>query len=215
MSWGRIANDDRLFRLCTFPIAFKTGKKKCIFEPKKVMYIEPQDDGSLAASLAWQRFVPTADLVHQYGCRLSRGINKKKKDEGKYSDAKRNVYCGSYQLRASDVRDLPSNVQGVVFADVYHQIENDEFAHAHLRILLEANWDSEGTKTAILVWLWGACYGPLAHICDCDKHLNPHPHVDLGPGPRGPYHDTRSRFERWRAVLRFRVCNWLWQKFFR
>src|SRR5271156_2111615 len=115
MKWGRITDSDRLFRLCTHPIAFKTAKKNHIFDPKKVMYIQPQDDGSLAASFAWERFVPTTELVHAYGCRLSSGINRKKQNERKDPQKNRNVYCGAYQLQASDVRELVSNVQDVIF----------------------------------------------------------------------------------------------------
>jgi len=215
MKWGRVADTDSLFRLSTHPIAFKIQKKKLVFASAKVMNIKKQDDGSWASSFAWERYVPTTELVHDYGCRLSLGINNAARNSGTYEDSTRNIYCGAYQLRASDVRELPTAVDDVVSADVYHLIENDEFAHAHLRVILGGKLPIEGTKTAILVRLWEACYGPLTHVCDCDKQIDPHPYLALEPGPQGPYHDTRSRFERWRAVMGFRVCNWLWQKFFR
>jgi hypothetical protein len=206
--WGRISNNQNLFRLCTYPIAFKRDK----FVPEKAIKLHDQPDGSFAASVAWQRFAPNSELVHAYGCRLSAGINRKAKALEKYQQKTKNVYCGAYQLSANAVRSLALQVDDVEFADVLHQIEEGEIAHAHVKIILKHELDTEGTKTAILDRLWNAFYGPITHVCECDKEIDPHPSQGLTDGPKGPYVDSRGWFVRAFSMIRFRVCNWLWEK---
>jgi hypothetical protein len=209
MNLGRIPNSDNLFRLCTHPISFK----KDIFVSKKVIKIFPQPDGSLLASLAWERFVPSAELVHAYGCRLALGINERAIARGKYQDENKNIYCGAYQVRASAVRALPNEVDEVEFADVVHHTESGEIAHTDLRIVLfpRPDLNVESATTAIVDRLWNNFSGPLRHICDCDQEVNPHPSAKLDAAPLGEYSDNRSRYYRRWSIIRWRLLSWLWE----
>jgi hypothetical protein len=210
MNLGLIPDGDNLFRLCTHPISFDSRDR---FVPGKVIKIYDEPDGSLVASLAWERLVPTTDLVHAYGCRLSLGINRRAVAKGSYQKEKRSIYCGAYKLRASAVRALPNEVDEVRFADVVHRTESGEIAHTDLRIVLfqRADLNVESTKTAILACLWNVCQGPLRHMCDCDSEVNPHPNLNLDVAPLGEYSDARSHCDRRWSTIRYRALNWMWR----
>jgi hypothetical protein len=210
MRCGRIPDGDNLFRFCTHPISFK-GKT---FEYGKAIWLSEYPDRSLLTSLSWERFAPTAKLLHACGCRLALGINEKAKAKNKYKDKNKSIYCGAYQLRASAVRALPNAIGDVEFADVFHQIENGEIAHAALKIVLvpRHGLDIENTKTAIVDRLWNACGGPLRHVCECDREIHQHPSASLITAPGGAYVDTRSHISRFWSFIRYQVLNWLWQR---
>jgi hypothetical protein len=211
MNWGRIPDNDNLFRHCTHPISFKKDR----FASEKVIKIYDEPDGkTLLASLAWQRFVPTTELVHGYGCRLSLGINNRANAKGKIDANRRNIYCGAYKLSADTVRALRTDLDEVESADVIHNIEEGEFSHTDVRIVLipSVGLDRENTKTAIVDRLWYACTGPLRHICDCDMEINPHPSSNLITAPSGAYLDTRSSFYRIWSIIRYRIYVWLWPR---
>jgi hypothetical protein len=215
MRWGRIAGGDNLFRHCIHPLSFKGPR----FASDKLIKIYDESDGSLLASLVWERFVPTPTLLHGYGCRLALGMNDRARSEGTYRERNRRIYCGAYQLRADAVRALTvtEGLNEIVSADVVHHIEEGEIAHADLRIVLRLgdDFDIESTKTAIVDRLWNACRGPLKHVCDHDKETNPHPSSMLSAAPGGAYSDTRSHPLRFWFIVRYRICNWLWRTFFK
>jgi hypothetical protein len=213
MSCRDIADGDSLFRQSVHPVSFRGGKAfawaKCL-----MLYDEP--DASLLASLTWDRYVPTTEAVHGYGCRLAFRMNEKKRIAGKLTDKNRNVYCGAYQLKGKAIRAL-ATVEGlneVLSADVVHHVQEGEIAHADLIIVLKPGGvaDIEGTKTAILDRLWNACSGPMRHICDCDNNILEHPSLDLAIPPAGAYSDTRSSLLRCLCIIRFHICSWLWRR---
>ena len=213
MRWGRVRNNDNLFRHCIHPVSFRGPR----FAPEKLIKIYDEPDGSLLASLAWERFVPNAELLHGYGCRVALRINDKARAEGRYKESRRHIYCGGYQLRADSVRALTNDLSEIAFADVVHHIEDGEIAHADLIIVLKVadGLDIENTKTAILDRLWNSNRGPLKHICNCDKEIAPHPSLSLPTAPCGGYSDNRSHILRLWFIIRYRVYHWLWKEFFR
>ncbi len=215
MSCSHIPDGDSLFRQSIHPLSFK-GKAfawaKCL-----MLYDEP--DGSLLASLTWERYLPTTEAVHDYGCRLAFRMNERKRIAGKLTDKNRNVYCGAYQMKGRAIRALVT-VEGlneVLSADVVHHVEEGEIAHADLRIVLKSGGvpDIEGTKTAILDRLWNASSGPMKHACDCDKNIAEHPSSSLITPPAGAYSDTRSHFIHFWCIIRFYICSFLWRTLFR
>jgi hypothetical protein len=208
MKLGRVADGDSLFRHCVFPIA--VNKKGIIHE--KMWNLTPMEDGALHGSLAWERYVPTVDFVHGYGCRLSFGRNEKKRKAGTFEEKKRQYYCGAYRLMGHAVRALAitQELDEIASADIVHQIEGEEIAHADLRIFLKPGVDVEGTKTAIVDRLWHACLGPLRHICDCDEDVPTHLSSNLQTAPAGDYYDFRPWIFRSWHLVRFRVFRWLW-----
>jgi hypothetical protein len=190
-----------------FPISFR-GK---LFAGEKLLSLYDQADGSLLASLAWERFVPTSRYVHLHGCRLAFRINKKKMDKGTFKEKNRHIYCGAYQLKSKAIRDLPAanELDEVLSADLVHRVEDGELAHTDLRIVLKPRegLGVEGTKTAILVHLWNVCSGPLRHKCECDRNADPHPSSKLEVPPSGEYRDTRSLLNRIWSFVRFQIAN--------
>jgi hypothetical protein len=203
---GRIPDSDSLFRHCIHPLSFRRNR----FAQEKLLKLYDRPDGSLLASLAWERYVPTEKLIHRYGCRVALGINEKKRLEGKLTTKTRHVYCGAYQVTASAIRALPATegLNEVTSADVIHHIEEREIAHTDLKIVLNSRANVEGTKTAILDRLWNAYSGPLEHVCDYDKDLKSHPKSGLRTPPRGPYRDARFPLLRIWCIIRFRLCSW-------
>lgn len=183
-----IQDDDALFRHCVHPVSFSNAGR---FVPNKFLMLYDEPDGSILASLAWGKYLYTVDLVHGYGCRMALRRNESARAKGKFTEAKRQVYCGAYGLTAARVRALAATegLEEILSADVIHHIENDEAAHTDLRIVLKSELVTsiESTKTAIASRLWNACAGPLRHICAEDKELNDHPSSRLIDGPRGPY----------------------------
>lgn len=213
MRCRRIPDGDSLFRQSIYPLSFR-GR---VFAWEKWLRLSDQTDGSLLASLTWERYVPTTELVHGYGCRVASRMNEKKRAAGTFKDKSRHVYCGAYQLKGKAIRALAAadGLGEILSADVVHHVEEGEIAHTDLRIVLRPGGGSnvEGTKTAVLDRLWNACSGPLKHICDDDKDIVAHPSSSLITPPAGPYSDDRSYSLRLWCIIRFHICNWLWRAF--
>lgn len=216
MRRGRVQDRDALYRSCIHPLSFR-GSKLSRFDPAKLIKIETQPDGTLLGSLAWERYVPTTELVHEYGCRLAQRMNEKDRTDGKYKEDRRKIYCGAYQITAKAVRSLPSaeGLSEVSFADAIHRIESGEIAHVDLKIALRplGRSDVEGTKTAVIDRLWHASRGPLRHACDLERNLTEHPSGRLDPAPMGEYSDPRNVLARLWWLMRFRIHEWFWRKF--
>jgi hypothetical protein len=211
---GYIPDGDSLFRQSVFPLAFKGPR----YAHQKLLKLD-YDEGSrsLLGSLTWGRYVPTTEFIHRYGCRLAFHMNEKSRAAGKFKEKDRRVYCGAYELKGKAIRALATSdeLDEVLSADVVHHVEEGEIAHTDLRIVLKpGSANIEGTKTAIVVALWGGCSGPLRHKCDCDRGMAEHPSSSLTTAPAGDYSDTRSYWLRLWCIVRFQICNWLWQKNF-
>jgi len=204
---ARIPDGNNLFRHAIHPVSFR----KTTFVTDKFWHLSNEPDGTILGSLAWERYAPTAHYVHAHGCRLASRRNEAKRLSERYDDKKRQVYCGAYQVTARSVRDIAlDELAGVLSADVVHHVEEGEIAHTDLRFTLvkpEA-FDVEGTKTAIIDRLWNACTGPLAHACDCDRALNPHPNTLLAIPPLGRYRDQRWWITRIWCFIRFKCVSY-------
>src|ERR1700690_1223593 len=214
MANGKIPDRDSLFRQCVYPLAFRSSNR--FAQDKLLRFTYEQSSGTLRGSLAWERFVPTTDLVHSHGCRLAFRMNEDLRTAGKFKENARRVYCGSYQMNGKTIRALPTSegLNEILSADVIHDVEAGEIAHTTLKIVLipERVFDIEGTKTAIVDHLWNRCYGPLRHVCDCDKSMVAHPGSNLPDGPAGQYSDGRFYLRKLWHIIRFTVCEWLWRK---
>lgn len=214
MKFGLIPDGDSLFRHSIKPLSFRGSR----FVGSKFVKLYDEADGSLLASLAWERYMPTARHIHEYGCRLAFGINERKRVRGELSEKSRHVYCGAYQITGGAVRALATtpNLDEISSADIIHHIEDGEIAHTDLRIFIKPGTvNIEDTKTAIVDRLWNSCSGPLKHICDCDLDISPHPSLSLTTPPAGAYADTRRYFSRLWCILRFQIHLWVWRSFFR
>jgi len=211
MLFGRIRDGDYLYRHSVHPLSFRRGA----FDQSGFFHlVHNAASSAILGSLAWDRFVPTPEHIHAYGCRLAKKRNDEKRSEGKLNRKNRQIYCGAYGLKAGSVRALvgAEGLDEVVSADVAHLVEHGEIAHAELKIVLVAGTvNAEGTKTAILDRLMNASYGPLKHICDYDDDVTEHPSANLGIGRGGEYVDSRSYLSRLWCILRFHICSWLWR----
>ena len=204
---NRIRDVDGLFRYCLFPTSFSRRR----FVEAKFLKLYDQEDGSLLASVAWERYVPSLKLVHEYGCRISSRINERLRAASKFNSKTRNVYCGAYRLVANRIRALgdTEGLDEVLSADVVHHPEDGEIAHTDLRIVLETGeYDREATKTAIVDRLWNECTGPIKHACECDLDVQEHPSIELPVPPRGTYLDQRSLINRFWQIAQFHICQW-------
>lgn len=206
-----IRDGDYLYRHSVHPLSFH----KDIFDQSRLFnLVHNAASGAIRGSLAWERFVPTPEYIHAYGCRLAKKRNDKKMAEGKLNRKNRQIYCGAYGLKARSVRALvgAEELGEVASADVTHLVEDGEIAHAELRIVLVAGTANvESTKTAILDRLLNASCGPLRHICDYDNDLHDHPSANLSIGRGGEYVDSRSYLSRLCCIVRFHICSWLWR----
>ncbi len=215
MACEHIPDGDSLFRQSVYPVSFKS--KGRVFAWGRCLNLQPKDDGSLVASLTWERYVPTTKLIHDYGCRLALRRNEKKQAAGEFKDKDQNVYCGAYQMKAKAIRDLGATdgLDEILSADVVHRVEEGEIAHANLTVFLKPAFGAnvEGTKTAIVDRLWNACSGPLSHTCDCDRNIAEHPSSKLITPPAGAYKDNRSYPLKLWHIIRFHICSWLWRNF--
>jgi hypothetical protein len=210
MRSGKIPNSDSLFRSTIFPLVFGNNKA---FKCDKFLRLEDEADGTISASLAWERYVPTVAHVHGYGSRLAAAMNENLPQKHKAN--KRRIYCGAYQLTGKMIRALADTegLSEVVSADVIHLVEKGEIAHTNLRIVLrpESQSSAEGIKTVIVDRLWSACHGPLRHKCDCDMDIAEHPSSFLIVPPAGEYCDTRHFLLRIWSITRFHLSSWLWR----
>ena len=212
MRYRHISDGDNLFRHSVYPVSFKGGR----FQSGKLWRLVDKDERTVVTSVAWQRYVPTARHIHEYGCRLALGRNQRAQLDGKYRESGRQIYCGAYQLSAQAVRALVGThgLEEIESADVVHRIENGEIAHADLTVTLQSTGrDVEGTKTAIIVRLWTGCRGPIVHVCDGDADVTEHPSQHLTPPPSGLYVDTRSYVSRLLFLISFHIRLWCWRTF--
>jgi hypothetical protein len=210
MFFDRINDGDYLYRHCVYRTSFR-GK---VFDHSKLFNIDVEESDVLIGSLAWERFLPTPQEIHPYGCRLAKKRNDKKKSEGKLDKKSRQIYCGAYALKAHSIRTLVGTelLNEVQTAEVTHLVEDGEIAHVELRIGLAAGTANvESTKTAILDRMWNASCGPLAHICDADADLEPHPNTGISVAPGGKYVDGRHYLTKLWCIVRKHICTWLWR----
>lgn len=203
---GRISDSALLFRHVIFPIAYKNKR----FAYERFIKIYEEHDGTLLASLAWERYLPTIRHVHDYGLRLAEFMNDAERAKGRYKENSRRIYSGAYQLSARNIRALGA-IDGqlaalIAFVDVLHHIENGEIAHTDLIIRLQPDLpDIEGAKTAIVDRLWNLCFGPLRHEMVDGSDITLHSGQQLPTGPSGAYNDKRSLFARYLALIRFKI----------
>jgi hypothetical protein len=198
---GAIPDLDNLFRGAHHPVAFSNRN----FRPLRFMKLwpDPNNHRVIEASFIWERYAPTSSFVHACGCRRSR-------------QRQRDVYCGAYQLKAINVREL-SNTEGlpeVAEAEIIHRIEDGEISHAGFRVLLSENVDeedAEDVKTAIADRLWNSSRGPLKYECAQDRTLNPHPNTRLQRAPLGDFVDRRSAGAKAWYVIRYWVAYVMWK----
>ncbi len=204
----RIPDRDALYRHSVHPVAFRGAA----FDWVKCLNLISRDNG-FEGSLAWERYLPMSDMAHAYGCRLARQRNEQKKASGKFKEKDRQIYAGIYRLEAYDIRALPGadGLDEVLSADVVHQIEKGEIAHASLKVILKPGYDGdpEATKTAVIAVLWNTCTGPLKHVCDYDADVAEHPSERLAAPPSGSFSDQRSQLSRFWALTRFRFLDWM------
>jgi len=205
---NKLQAGEMLFRHCVYPISF-TNKRAFKIERFWRLY-DDKATRTIEASVACQRFAPTLDFIHAYGCRLAAGMNETKDKNGGSKEKDRRIYCGAYGLTVGAVRGLvgADNLSEISSAEVTHKIEGGEIAHAAVVITLAEGYANlEGTKTAILDRLWNANLGPAQHKCVCDAHRDPHPANLLPNAPAGRYVDKRSVLIR----LWHRARFWLYQ----
>jgi hypothetical protein len=212
----RVPDGASLFRHCVHPIVFTGGKT---FAPEKMFYLKPKNSpNDVVSSVAWQKYAPTQDHIHGYGCRLAININNNKRKGGILRKKNRHIYCGAYHLSAARIRKL-YNVDDpespIDSAEVNHLIdsENPEIAHAEIRFSIKPETvNIDAAKTEIVARLWNLCCGPLPFICEYDHDIVSHPSEDLDPGPLGGYVDTRSRWSRIGDLVSFHVCQWIMRR---
>ena len=208
----RIRDGDYLYRHSIHPPSFHND----IFnQPRFFHLVDEPASRAILGSLAWERFMPTPQHIHAYGCHLAKKRNDKKRAEGKLNRKNRQIYCGAYGVKARSIRALVGAEQlgEVASADVTHLVENGEVAHTELRIVLVAGTTNvESAKTAIVDRLWNNSCGPLTHICDDDDDLDEHPNANLSIGGGGECVDSRSYLSHLWCIVRFHVCRWLWRR---
>jgi hypothetical protein len=198
---------DNIFRGAHHPVAFQ--KKNFRHAMFMKLYSAEDNPRQIEASFIWDRYAPTPSLVHAYGCRVSTARNQRQ-------SRNRNVYCGSYHLKVDYVRSLAATegLPEVATADMIHQIENNELAHAACIIRLRDETDEEaieGIKTVIAERLWNGSRGPLTHTCTTDRDLDPHPNSGLDEAPLGGYSDDRSLVKRALCLARYGLLLVLWK----
>jgi hypothetical protein len=60
--------------------------RRATFAPDKFLQLVDQADRSILASLTWERYVPTTELIHAYGCRLAFQMNETLQTAGKFKE---------------------------------------------------------------------------------------------------------------------------------
>jgi hypothetical protein len=199
-----IPQNDNIFRGAHYPVAFQ----RTSFRPAKFMKMfNDNNPRVIEASFVWERFAPRHADVHAYGCRISHRRSR---------PDRRSIYCGAYQLKAMHVHELAVTpaLPEVAAADIVHKVEDNEIAHAGLKVRLVEHVDEEsieGVKTAIAAQLWEKSRGPMLHICKDDRGVADHPNYNLEPAPLGPYVDERSLLTRFGCLLRFWFLLGAWK----
>jgi hypothetical protein len=182
-----LPDGEQVWRSAVFPVAFK--KKKLSQRALFKLYSAENSSFLLEMSLVREKYAPSLDMMHGFGCRLAAGQNQNLIAKGKDADR---IYCGAYQLRTEDIRRLSEEPQlpEVTKAQVLHIVEDDELAHANMRIEVDTGGDEEAiepVKTLIVDRLWNKSAGPARHICPPDQHVQGHPSTALEDGPNGSY----------------------------
>ncbi len=195
--FGEVHEQESVWRSVVFPVAFKISKKQQQLSSKNFykLYSEEGRPYVFEMSLARQRCAPTLEMVHRFGCRLASFQNKAQARRGKIQDR---VYCGAYELIAREVLALKDDagLSQVKTIELFHSVENGEFAHANLRIEVDTNGDEEAVepiKTEIVDRLWRLSAGPEKYVCLRDERLQPHPSELLSTGHRGRYVERRTK----------------------
>lgn len=205
-----VPDHDSVFRHSVHPVSFRGGK---VFDPRNLFHLSHRLDGSIQTSLAWQRYLPTIDHVHDYGCRMAHRRNENNIAAGTYKEKNRQIYCGAYEMRARSIRQLFGSelLDEIAKADITHEPEEGEIAHLNVIITLRAGTsvDPENTKTAIVDRMWRASQGPATHICGRDQDVSNHPGSTLVAAPGGAYVDSRSWLSRLLCLVRFRCEAWI------
>jgi len=185
--------DEGVWRSAIFPLAFNRRQK---FIPKSYYRLKGAEGSAfvLVTSLCRQKYAPTLIMVHRFGCRLAKSHNRSEVRRGKEANR---IYCGGYALLTKDILGLKgtSNLPQVKDVQVIHCVENGEFAHANLRIVIDTNGDEEaveGVKTLIVDRLWAHSSGPAKYSCLSDERLEPHPSEWLMQGGKGAFSEERS-----------------------
>ena len=210
MQCGSIPNGDNVFRHSIFPNGFPKNR----FSHRGIIKFFDRPDGSILGSVTWQRFFPTTEHVHEYGCRLAAKQNRGLVKRGEYNEKRRRVYCGAYQFTAQSVRALATipELNEIAYAEVIHHPEDGEIAHTDLRVIFkETPANVATTKTAIIDRLWAASCGPLAHVCDCDTDVIEHPNRSLIDPPGGAYVDHRGSYLRLWRIVRLKLCEFFYR----
>jgi hypothetical protein len=210
MRCGWIPKGDKLFRHSVFP----NGFKKNSFSPAGIIKFEHQEDGSLLGSVTWQRFLPTTQHIHEYGCRLAAKQNQKLISKNEFTEKKRRIYCGAYQITAESVRLLATlpELNEIASAEVTHHPEDGEIAHTDFKITFNGvPLNIATTKTAILDRMWAVLCGPLTHVCDCDAEIVDHPNSTLTDPPGGAYVDNRRSYLHLLRAARLILCEFFYR----
>lgn len=204
-----VPENDNVFRQCVFPVSFR-GNKSRIFSYQKLLRLE-ESRGRLVTSVAWERYAPTTNHVHGYGCRLAEKRNTRLQPKDSYTKEKRSIYCGSYQLKLQNIRKLMRDQLLSEFKDsqIIHAVEDGEIAHANLEFFIDekSQFDREGTKTAIIDLVWRAAQGPLLHVCEHEREATQPCHEDLPVPAAGPYKDDRTYLIRTWYLCRFYLAK--------
>jgi hypothetical protein len=212
-----VRDADNLFRLAIHPTSHRDGGRR--FESTKLLHFVQLDDQiTFETSLAWEWFVPTEEMLHEYGCRNALDRNRAKKEKlGSLKPRDRSTYWGSYHLKAYSIRSLvgAEKLDELANVDIIQETENGELAHVSFTFSLKPDWtgDPENARTAVIDRLWRSTRGPLIHVCPYDNDLNPHPSTNIEgvEAPLGPYHDDRSTLRKCLMVLWFRVVAAVWR----
>jgi hypothetical protein len=197
----QVPDGEQVWRSAVFPIAFK--KKKLSQRALFKLYSAEASPFLVEMSLVREKYAPSLEMMHGFGCRLAAAQNRNRVADGKAADR---IYCGAYQLRCEDIRRLSEEPQlpEVRNAQVLHIVENDELAHANMQIEVDTGGDEEAiepVKTLIVDRLWSKSSGPAKHICASDTQVQDHPSEALEDGPNGPYAQRSNAWVRVEVLL--------------
>ena len=196
-----ISDCDSLFRHTIFPIMFRNNGH---FAAEKVIRFS-QEDGSILASVAWDRYLPNTRQVQRsgFGCRLAVRMNER--SQGRKSAIKLGL-CGFISCQPACFGYVAHN-RDEITVEAEHERETDVISTTKYRLNPFPRPNVESTKTAVIDRMWNGFSGPSNHKCDCDRDIQPHPNSELIPGPRGPYSRLRSRFRRYCCLVKFQLAS--------